>query len=53
MLRVIQDLFIAGSETTSTALDWALLLMIEHPDVQRKCQQEIEEVSKQSFFLLL
>lgn len=44
MLRVIQDLFIAGSETTSTTLDWALLFMIEHPDVQQKCQQEIEEI---------
>ena len=45
MLRVIQDLFLAGSETTSTTLDWALLFMIEHPDIQRKCQKEIEQVS--------
>ena len=44
MLRVIQDLFLAGSETTSTTLDWALLFMIEHPDIQRKCQKEIEQV---------
>ena len=52
MLRVIHDLFIAGSETTTTTLDWALLFMIEHPDVQRKCQQEIEKVSKQCFVFL-
>ena len=44
MLRVIQDLFLAGSETTSTTLDWALLYMIEYPEIQRKCQQEIEQV---------
>ena len=44
MLRVIQDLFLAGSETTSTTLDWAILYMIEYPDIQKKCQQEIETV---------
>ena len=45
MLRVIQDLFLAGSETTSTTLDWALLYMIEYPEIQRKCQKEIEQAS--------
>ena len=44
MLRTIQDLFVAGSETLATTLDWAFLYMIEYPEVQRKCQQEIEEV---------
>ena len=44
MKQVIQDLFIAGSETTSTTLDWAFLFMIEYPEIQRKCQQEIAEV---------
>ena len=45
MLRVIQDLFIAGTETSSTTLDWAMLYMMEFPDIQKKCQQEIDEVS--------
>uniref|UniRef100_A0A2K6H0L9 Cytochrome P450 n=1 Tax=Propithecus coquereli TaxID=379532 RepID=A0A2K6H0L9_PROCO len=31
---VVADLFSAGMVTTSTTLDWALLLMILHPDVQ-------------------
>ena len=44
MRRVILDLFFAGSETTSTTLDWAFLYMAEYPEIQRKCQQEIEEV---------
>lgn len=44
MLRVIQDLFLAGSETSSTTLDWALLYMIEYPEIQRKCQKEIEQI---------
>ena len=48
MRRVILDLFFAGSETTSTTLDWAFLYMAEFPEVQRRCQQEIEEVVTQS-----
>nr|XP_020143395.1 cytochrome P450 2D17-like isoform X6 [Microcebus murinus] len=41
---VVADLFSAGMETSSTTLAWALLLMILHPDVQRRVQQEIDEV---------
>nr|XP_042103758.1 cytochrome P450 2D14-like isoform X3 [Ovis aries] len=41
---VVTDLFSAGMVTTSTTLAWALLLMILHPDVQRRVQQEIDEV---------
>ncbi|KAI4586094.1 hypothetical protein MJG53_003881 [Ovis ammon polii x Ovis aries] len=41
---VVTDLFTAGMVTTSTTLAWALLLMILHPDVQRRVQQEIDEV---------
>lgn len=44
MFRVIFELFLAGSETTSTTLDWAFLYMIEFPDVQKKCQEEIGKV---------
>ncbi|XP_043737652.1 cytochrome P450 2D14 isoform X1 [Cervus elaphus] len=41
---VVADLFSAGMITTSTTLAWALLLMILHPDVQRRVQQEIDEM---------
>ncbi|XP_045410718.1 cytochrome P450 2D17-like [Lemur catta] len=41
---VVSDLFSAGMVTTSTTLAWGLLLMILHPDVQRRVQQEIDEV---------
>ena len=41
---VVADLFSAGSATTSITLAWALLLMILHPDVQRRVHQEIDEV---------
>ncbi|XP_051016041.1 cytochrome P450 2D3-like [Acomys russatus] len=45
---VVSDLFGAGIVTTSTTLSWALLLMILHPDVQRRVQQEIDEVLGQA-----
>ncbi|XP_074182580.1 cytochrome P450 2D14 isoform X1 [Rhinolophus sinicus] len=41
---VVADLFAAGMVTTSSTLAWALLLMILHPDVQRRVQEEIDEV---------
>jgi len=40
----ILDLLIAGSETTSTALTWAVLFMIRYPDIQKKVQQELDQV---------
>ncbi|XP_059104063.1 cytochrome P450 2D4 [Peromyscus eremicus] len=45
---VVADLFIAGMVTSSTTLAWALLLMILHPDVQRRVHQEIDEVIGQA-----
>ncbi|XP_038198688.1 cytochrome P450 2D10-like [Arvicola amphibius] len=41
---VVGDLFAAGMVTTSTTLSWALLLMILHPDVQSRVQQEIDDI---------
>ncbi|XP_011834132.1 PREDICTED: cytochrome P450 2D17 isoform X2 [Mandrillus leucophaeus] len=45
---VVADLFSAGMVTTSTTLAWGLLLMILHPDVQRRVQQEIDDVIGQA-----
>ncbi|XP_050416707.1 cytochrome P450 2U1 [Patella vulgata] len=44
MLRAIIDLFTAGSDTTAGSLDWGLLYMILNPDIQKKCQEEIDSV---------
>ena len=38
------DLFLAGSETTSTTLTWAALYMVRYPEVQARVQQELARV---------
>lgn len=37
-------LFIAGHETTATALTWAWLLLAQHPEVESKMHAEIDSV---------
>nr|XP_054752262.1 cytochrome P450 2J4-like isoform X2 [Lytechinus pictus] len=41
---VLSDLFIAGSDTVSTTLCWAILYMAAYPDIQGQVQAEIQEV---------
>ncbi len=44
LVNVLIDLFIAGSETTSTTLSWGMLYMILHPEIQEKVHEELDEV---------
>lgn len=41
---ILHDAFTAGSETTTTTLRWANLLLVRNPKVQEKAAQEIHNV---------
>lgn len=44
LITVGMDLFMTGSDTTSTALEFAILYMLRFPEIQTKVQEEIERV---------
>ncbi|NWR58156.1 CP2J6 protein, partial [Bucorvus abyssinicus] len=44
LIQTIFDLFVAGTETTTTTLRWALLYTVVYPDVQEKVQKELDAV---------
>ncbi|XP_043946482.1 cytochrome P450 2K4-like [Protopterus annectens] len=44
LLVSTMNLFSAGLETTSSTLQWAFLMMIKYPEMQKKVQEEIDEV---------
>jgi cytochrome P450 len=40
----VMTIFIAGHETTANALTWTFYLLSQHPDVEKKLQNEIDSV---------
>ena len=44
LVSICMDLFQAGSETSSTTLSWALMMLALYPDVQDRCHEEISKV---------
>ncbi|XP_064083979.1 cytochrome P450 2L1-like [Macrobrachium nipponense] len=44
LMRVIFDLFTAGFDTTSNMLRWMILYAAKYPDVQKRVQEQIDEV---------
>ncbi|KAM3932776.1 cytochrome P450 2K4-like [Leptodactylus fuscus] len=44
LIALVDNLFVAGMETTSSTLRWGLLLMMKYPEIQEKVQSEIERV---------
>ncbi|XP_068089317.1 uncharacterized protein [Hyperolius riggenbachi] len=41
---LIANLFSAGMESTSSTLQWGILLMMKYPEIQKNVQNEIEKV---------
>ncbi|XP_062241317.1 uncharacterized protein LOC133951410 [Platichthys flesus] len=44
MVSTVFNLFLAGTETTSSTIRYALSVFIKYPDIQEKMQQEIDSV---------
>ncbi|KAK1427688.1 hypothetical protein QVD17_16380 [Tagetes erecta] len=43
---VILDVFVAGSDTIFSSLDWAMSELIKHPRVMKKLQEEVTEIGQ-------
>ncbi|WOH00775.1 hypothetical protein DCAR_0520150 [Daucus carota subsp. sativus] len=43
---VIWDMFVAGTDTTSSTLEWAIAALIKNPHVMVKLQNEVREIGK-------
>ena len=43
LVTLCLDFFLAGSETSSTTLSWAVLYLTLYPEVQKKCREEIDK----------
>ncbi|XP_078521528.1 cytochrome P450 2J2-like [Lissotriton helveticus] len=44
LVRLLIEMFEAGTETSITTLQWALLYMMTQPDIQEKVQKELDAV---------
>lgn len=44
ILGVIQELLLAGTETISTTVEWAMAELIRHPDILKRAQRELDTV---------
>ncbi|CAL1261372.1 unnamed protein product [Larinioides sclopetarius] len=42
--QVMADVFSAGLETVTSTLEWAVVFLVRHKDVQRRIQEEIDSV---------
>ncbi|KAJ8676568.1 hypothetical protein QAD02_012355 [Eretmocerus hayati] len=42
--QILGDLFSAGMETIKTTLEWAVILMLHHPEAARSVQEELDQI---------
>lgn len=45
LIRIVTDLFLAAADTTSHSTQWALHLLAQNPECQRRLRQEIDSVA--------
>ncbi|XP_072038505.1 cytochrome P450 2U1-like [Amphiura filiformis] len=48
LVMTLGNLFAAGSFTTSETLSWAILYLTKHPEIQKRAQEEIDNVLNQN-----
>ncbi|KAL7597368.1 hypothetical protein Lser_V15G29244 [Lactuca serriola] len=41
---LIQDIMVAGTETTTTLIEWAMAEIMQNDDIMKKVQEELEEI---------
>ncbi|XP_074102402.1 cytochrome P450 18a1 isoform X2 [Cotesia typhae] len=44
MHQILGDLFSAGMETVKTTLEWAVILMLHHPEAAKAVQEELDHI---------
>ncbi|KAI4878921.1 hypothetical protein NFI96_025788 [Prochilodus magdalenae] len=44
LIATVQNLFLAGTETTSTTIRYGIMLLIKNPEIQERVQKEIDIV---------
>ncbi|CAL9226172.1 unnamed protein product [Arabidopsis halleri] len=48
---IILDIFLGGTTTTFTAIDWAMTFLIRHPESMKKLQDEIRTYSRNKLYV--
>ncbi|KAJ4967139.1 hypothetical protein NE237_018988 [Protea cynaroides] len=51
IIGIIQDLLMAGTDTSSGTIEWAISLLLNHPEVLKKAQAEIDIIVGQGRLL--
>jgi flavonoid 3'-monooxygenase len=42
--QILQNLYTAGTDTTSSTVEWAMAELIRHPDILKRAQEELDSV---------
>ncbi|KAK2663625.1 hypothetical protein Ddye_002199 [Dipteronia dyeriana] len=43
---ILMDMFVGGTDTTSTTLEWVMAELVRHPNIMKKAQEEVRSVMK-------